>query len=49
MTFASFPGSGENKPTVVKPEEKGILQKLKEVFWKPSDDEENDQRREKMS
>ena len=48
--LAFYPGSGENgrEKSIVKREEKGILQKLKEVFWK--EEEENDSKsRQKMS
>lgn len=51
-----FPGRTENKDgpsSVVKVEEKGIIQKLKDVFWKSDDDEaeqqQTDQSRDKMS
>lgn len=54
--FSIFPGSGENKEgpsSVVKHEDKGIFQKLKDVFWKPDDsdteEKQTKQNRERMS
>ncbi len=51
-----FPDRTENKDgpsSVVKVEEKGIIQKLKDVFWKSDDDkaeqQQTDQSRDKMS
>ncbi len=49
-----LPGRTDNESgtsAIVKVEEKGIFQKLKDVFWKSDDDETTDQKqnRDKMS
>ena len=53
MYLLFHPGRGENsgEKSVVKREEKGILQRLKEVFWKEEEEEgeEKSKTRQKMS
>lgn len=52
LPCASHPGRGENDPTgeksVAKPPEKGVFQKLKDLFWK-EEEEETAAKREKMN
>lgn len=56
MHLLSFLGRGEkdgaNPPPATLPKEKGIFQKLKEVFWKPEEEVEEERsqgQRQKMS